>query len=224
MAKNRTFSIKDVQILDNEACYDGFMSIDRLTLKHRLFDGGWSPAFTREVVSRRPGVGVLLYDPRLDKVLMVEQFRAGCLDDARGPWVLELVAGTVEEGESSSEVAIREAKEEANVSVRDLLPVCQYYNSPGGSNEKLDVFCARVDANARTGVFGLREEHEDIRTVLLSRQEAQAAIQTGKINNAMAIIALQWLALNLETVRGQLQQPGQVWQHLAAAEQKSTGS
>jgi ADP-ribose pyrophosphatase len=201
-----SFGLNDVEIFDRVACYDGFLKVERLRLKCRLFEGGWSREFTREVLRREPGVGVLLYDPHLDKVLMVEQFRVGCLQDAvNGPWALELVAGLLEEGETSEDVARREVVEEAGVTVGRLLRICEYYNSPGGSSEKLTVFCGAFDAaDAKTaggGIFGVETEAENIRTVILGRADAQAAIASGRINNAMSIIALQWLQLNLGAVQ-----------------------
>lgn len=212
MSKSPVFSDNDVKVLSYESCHEGFLKISRLTLKHRLYEGGWSEPFQREIMERNPGVGVLLYDPDLDKVVMVEQFRAGCLDNTHGPWVLELVAGIMdgkaEEGEENGNpeaVARREALEEADIQVGVLLPICEYYNSPGGSSEKLFLFCARVDADRKPGVFGLREEHENIRTVILDRQEAEDMLRVGQINNAMSIIALQWLKMNLEEVRTTLQ-------------------
>ena len=195
------FSIKDVEILDNTECYSGFMQVNKLVLKHRLFQGGWSASIQREVVHRAPGVGVLLYDPDLDKVLMVEQFRVGCLGDDRSPWKLELVAGLIDKDETAETVAIREAAEEADARIDRVIPVCEYYNSPGSSSETISIFCARIDANRDTGVFGLDTEHEDIRTVLLSRESAEQAILDGVIDNAMSIIALQWLKINLDEVR-----------------------
>ena len=206
MDKKALFGIKDVEILENSSCYQGFLSIDRLRLRHRLYQGGWSAPFTREVLRRNPGVGVLLYDPELDKVLMVEQFRAGCLDNGKGPWVLELVAGIVDAGESPEEVAIREVREETGIGTDRLIPVCDYYNSPGGSSERNTVYCAGFDAREAGGVFGLKEEHEDIRTVVLDRAAALEAVSAGCINNAMSIIALQWLSLNLPRVRQALGQ------------------
>lgn len=206
MDKKPPYGIKDVEILDNEPCYSGFLSIDKYRLRHRLFSGGWSNVFSREVLRRRPGVGVLLYDPDLDMVLMVEQFRAGCLDNPTGPWMLELVAGIVEDGESASDVAMREAREEAGASIDHLIPVCEYYNSPGGSSERITLFCAKADAGRESGFYGLKEEHEDIRTVVLDRREAEAAVRAGRINNAMSIIAIQWLSLNHEEVKRALRQ------------------
>lgn len=199
------FGRNDVAILENTTCHSGFLRIDRLRLKCRLFEGGWSREFTREVLRREQGVGVLLYDPRLDKVLLVEQFRVGCLDDTRnGPWALELVAGLLDTDESAEEVARREADEEAGVTIDRLLPVCEYYNSPGGSSEKLRVFCAAFDATRAGGIHGLETESENIRTVILAREAALAAVVAGRINNAMSIIALQWLQLNLDRVRRDL--------------------
>lgn len=200
------FQLADVEVLDRQSCYQGFLRIDRLTLKHRRYGGGWSREFHRELLLRLPGVGVLLYDPVQDCVLLVEQFRTGCLDDENnGPWALELVAGILDTDESPAEVAVREAHEEAGIDiVGKLIPICRYYNSPGGSNERLSIYCARFDATQPTGVFGLAEENEDIRTVKMSRTAALAAIEGGRINNAMSIIALQWLQLNLARVKTEL--------------------
>lgn len=207
-----SFGLNDVEILASAVCHDGFLKVDRLRLKCRLFEGGWSREFLREVLRREPGVGVLLYDPHLDKVLMVEQFRVGCLDDkSNGPWALELVAGLLEAGETAEDVARREADEEAGVTVAKLLRICEYYNSPGGSSEKLTVFCAGFDAAfyvaQANDVFGVETEAENIRTMLLDRVEALDAVARGRINNAMSIIALQWLQLNLADVRKALAAP-----------------
>jgi ADP-ribose pyrophosphatase len=201
----RSFGLNDVEIIERISLHDGFLKVERLKLKCRLFEGGWSREFTREVLLRGHGVGVLLYDPHLDKVLMVEQFRVGCMNDSvNGPWALELVAGLLEEGETPEDVARREVVEEAGLSVGRLLRICAYYNSPGGSNEQLSVYCAGFDANQAGGVFGVDDEAENIRSVILDRTEAVAAVASGRINNAMSIIALQWLELNLETVKGAL--------------------
>jgi ADP-ribose pyrophosphatase len=204
-AQERMFTGSDVEILQRELVYDGFLKIEKFRLKCRLFEGGWSAEFYREVLHREQGVGILLYDPHLDKVLMVEQFRIGCLEDRRnGPWALELVAGLLEPGEAPESVAIREAEEESGVTVTRLLPVVEYYNSPGGSSEKLTVFCAGFRATDAGGIFGLESESENIRTVVLDRQVAVDAIGSGRINNAMSIIALQWLQMNLQQVKKDL--------------------
>jgi len=194
-----------VEILDSEICHAGFLRIDRLKVRCRRYAGGWSEPFWRELLRRPPGIGLLLYDPCRDMVLLVEQFRPGCLDDAdNGPWSVELVAGVQDRDESDEDVARREAEEEAGVTVADLLPIGRYYNSPGGSNERLSLYCAAFDATRAGGIHAVSEEHEDIRTIIVSRDRALSAIASGRVNNAMSIIALQWLQLNLEDVRRRL--------------------
>ena len=151
---------------------------------------------TRELILRPRAVGVLLFDPAQQQVVLVRQIRAGMLDEGQNPWLLELVAGMVESGEEPIEVAARESLEEANTKPQDLLQICEYYNSPGISNERITLFCGRVDATQAGGIFGLDAEHEDIEVVVLSLADALAKVASGEINNAMSIIALQWLQLN----------------------------
>lgn len=199
------FGSQDVRILDSTVCHQGHLRVEKLQLSCRLFQGGWSSPFYREVLKREQGVGVLPYDPLQDKVLMVEQFRVGCLDDPRnGPWALELIAGLRDTDEAIDELVRREALEEAGLALGELIPVARYYNSPGGSSEYLEVFCAGFDANHGTGIFGLAHEAENIRSHVLDREAALAAVVSGRINNAMSIIALQWLQLNLQQVRKSL--------------------
>lgn len=197
---NKPFSSEDVKILSEETLFSGFLKIKQFNLQCRLYQGGWSKPFTRELMQRAPGVGVLLYDPKLDKLLMIEQFRVGCLlDQKNGPWALELIAGLVEDGETCQEVAVREAHEEAGLTIKELIPICEYFNSPGGSSEKLSIYCALLDlSSVEEGIFGLESESENIQSIILDRALAQAAVRSGEINNAMSIIALQWLELNLD--------------------------
>lgn len=200
------FGRDDVEILETETCHAGHLRVERLWLRCRRYQGDWSAPFSREVLQREPGVGVLLYDPVTDQLLMVEQFRVGCLQDQHnGPWALELVAGLVDKAETEEQVARRECEEEAGVQVQRVLPVASYYNSPGGSAERISIFCAAFDATqVEPGIHGLESEAENIRSCLLTREAALAAMASGRINNAMSIIALQWLQLNLEQVRHQL--------------------
>jgi ADP-ribose pyrophosphatase len=185
-----------IEVDQRETLFDSFLRVDRLKLRHSLFAGGWSEVMTRELLLRPRAVGVLLFDPAQQQVVLVRQIRVGMLDEGQNPWLLELVAGMVESGEEPIEVAARESLEEANTKPQDLLQICEYYNSPGISNERITLFCGRVDATQAGGIFGLDAEHEDIEVVVLSLADALAKVASGEINNAMSIIALQWLQLN----------------------------
>ena len=192
------FGIADTEVISREICHSGFLQLDRLQLRHKLFAGGWSKVMDRELLVKGQAVGVLLFDPSREEVVLVRQFRVGMIDEKHSPWLLELVAGMVEEKEDLLEVARREAEEESNCSPENLIEICSYYNSPGTSNEKLSLFCGQVDAGNAGGVFGLSEEHEDIQVVVLPVNALFAAVDSGLINNAMTIIASQWLQLHKE--------------------------
>lgn len=191
-----------IEVDQRETLFDSFLRVDRLKLRHSLFAGGWSELMTRELILRPCAVGVLLFDPAQQQVVLVRQVRVGMLDEGQDPWLLELVAGMVESGEEPIEVAARESLEEANTKPQDLLQICEYYNSPGISNERITLFCGRVDATQAGGIFGLDAEHEDIEVVVLSLADALAKVASGEINNAMSIIALQWLQLNQPMLEG----------------------
>ncbi|WP_372613972.1 NUDIX domain-containing protein, partial [Halomonas sp.] len=108
-----SFTTADVELVERRCLHQGFFRLDELHLRHRLFEGSWSGEVVREVHCRHDAVGVLLYDVERDAVVLIEQFRAGALDDPVSPWKLEVVAGLVKEGESPAGVARREAMEEA---------------------------------------------------------------------------------------------------------------
>ena len=186
------------EIIDQSVGYSGFFRLEQYRLRHELFAGGWSADISRECLERGHAVAVLLYDPDSDRVVLLEQFRVGALEFPGGPWLLEIVAGIMDDpDETTEDVARRETDEEAGCALLDLIPVCHYLVSPGGTSESITLFCGRVDASTiKDQVRGITAEHEDIRLHVVSRTEALALLQTGRINSAAPIIALQWLELN----------------------------
>lgn len=192
----------DVEIVEREQCFSGFYRLDRLQLRHRLFSGAMGRQLERELFVRHDAVCVLPYDPRRDEVVLIEQFRVGAVGKVANPWLIELVAGLIDKDEQPEEVARREAIEEAGLEVGELWPVTTYFPSPGGSTERVHLYVGRCDSSNAGGVFGLDEEGEDIRVHVWSLQRALQAVRDGGIDNAASIIALQWLALNGDEIRG----------------------
>lgn len=185
------------EVLDKVIGYSGFFRMEKYRLRHELFSGGWSPAITRECLERGHAVAVLPYDPERDQIVLLEQFRVGALDFPGGPWLLEIVAGIMDEpDETPEDVARRETVEEAGCELLDLVPICHYLVSPGGTSESITLFCGRVNADQVGGIRGMVDEHEDIRLHVVSRSEALDLLDSGRINSAAPIIALQWLKLN----------------------------
>jgi len=192
----KEFSHQDVQIIRREPILESWLRVDKISLKHKLFEQGWSGEIQRELLVKQSAVGVLLYDPQRDEILLVRQFRIGMIDSKQSPWLLELVAGLVDSGEEPGDVVIREAMEEADCEPTDLIHICNYYNSPGASTEAIHLYCGRVDTSNAGGVFGLQDEGEDIEVVVMKYDDVLSAVQSGQINNAMSLIAIQWLQLN----------------------------
>lgn len=194
----------NVSIRSKSTVFKGFFSVNEYTLQHTLFSGEKSEFFTREIFERGDAVVVMPYDIKQDKVLLIEQFRPGALRSGESPWLLEFIAGMFDENESSVEVAIREAKEEANISLSsdDLQPIMQYLSSPGGMSERIYLYLARFDSEQvnNGAVYGLPGENEDILLHLVSRSHALDLLAQGKITNAATIIGLQWLALNYKSL------------------------
>jgi len=190
----------NVEVLEKTICFEGFFRIEKYRLRHRLFSGDWSQPLVREVFERGHAAAVLPYDPIRDEVILIEQFRVGALDAQDGSWLLEIVAGMIEAGETAQDVVKRESIEEANCIISDLIPLYDCFVSPGGTTERVALFCGRVDSTHAGGVHGAAEEGEDIKVHVVPLDTALTFLNSGKITSASAIIALQWLALNRASV------------------------
>ena len=188
-------------VLSRKLLYSGFFKLTALELRHDLFDGGESPVLTRELLDRHHAAAVLPYDPVRDEVVLIEQFRVGAGDDPSGPWMIEIIAGLKEPGETAEALIQREAMEEAGCTVSELIPLHRYYSSPGSCNEVIELFFARTDTTGLGGVHGIDEEGEDIRVRVVSSDTAFEWLDQGRIDSAMPIIALQWFRLNRDDIR-----------------------
>jgi len=200
----------DIQVKARDRVYDGYFRMDRWRLKHRLFAGGWSAEISRECLERGHAVAVLPYDPVRDEVVLIEQFRVGAAASApspnwRGkapsPWLIETVAGIVEDGESLEDVVARETMEESGCELMDLMPITSYLVTPGCSSETIGLYLGRVDATKAGGIHGLDHEHEDIRVFTTKAEDAFRMVADGTVNNGTIIICLQWLQINRAAVR-----------------------
>jgi len=192
----------DVEIDKKTRLYKGFFEMSLYRFRHRLFAGGWSRWMTREIFERNPVAAVLPYDPVRDSVVLLEQFRAGVLAASHeNPWMVEIVAGIIEDGETPEAMCHREAKEEAGCTLGELVPILNFFPSPGGCTEYVYLYCARVDSQGLGGIHGLDHEEEDIRVFVEPTDEALRRLARGGIDNALAIVALQWLALHRDELR-----------------------
>ncbi len=200
---NSTFNRNDVELLGKKTLYKGFFRMEEYRFKHRLFNGGWSEEVCREVFERGHAVVVLPYDPVTDEVVLIEQIRIPVLESGKTPWLLELVAGMIDSGQASADVARRELQEEAGLSAQSLTKVNEFFSSPGGTSERFDFYWAKVCAADAKGIHGLADEQEDIRVHVLSREQAYQMVVAGRIDNASTVIGLLWLQLNYQEIAKQ---------------------
>ncbi len=206
------FNLKNIRIVEQKTVYQGFFKINQYTLQHTLFSGGQSRPLMRECFERGHAVGVLAYDPWQDAIVLLEQFRIGAYVNIKEqsnavstnectPWLLEIIAGIVEPGESATDVAYREANEEAGVALLALQAIGNFYSSPGGSSETTELYCACIHSEGVGGLYGLSEEGEDIRAKIVSYSDCVHLLEQGRLNNASAMIAIQWLIIHRHELR-----------------------
>ncbi len=198
------YTKKDVKVLKKETLHKRYFETNLYHLQHRTFDGGWTPEFTREVFERGHAAAVLLYDPDRTEFVLLEQFRFPAMETSNTPWMIEVVAGIIDEGETAQDVCQREAVEEAGIEITKLVEAPSFLVSPGGTTERLQTFIGRVDATDAGGIHGLAEETEDIKVHVVSESTAKKWLNEGIIDNATALILLQWFFLNRDNIIEQL--------------------
>lgn len=180
-------------LIDQKTVYQGFFRMDVCTVRHKRFDGGEMDV-VRENLERGDAVAVLLYDPKCDQVLLIEQFRIGAAlrcEQPRDAWLLEIVAGMIDGDETPESCAHRECIEEAGYTPRSLRALGSFFASPGGCSERLFLFVAEVDAERPcTEGGGVDAENEDIRRQWVNRTQALQWVHSGRIHSAAPMLAL----------------------------------
>jgi nudix-type nucleoside diphosphatase (YffH/AdpP family) len=188
----------DVTILADHGLWGEFFKLRRVTVAHKRFDGASSGPLPREGFIGTDAALLLAYDPAHETVLMVEQFRVGlALRQDANPWSLEPVAGIVDGGETPEDAARREAAEEAGIEAGALVPMFDFYPSPGASTDHFYCFATVTDLGPPRSYFGgLDAEAEDLRLHIVPLARALDLIETGEITAGPLITMLYWLDRN----------------------------
>ena len=189
---------KEIRILAKNTVYDGYFQIVKVRYQHTLFNGGWSPPLERELFERGRVAAVLPYDPNIDSVLLIEQCRTGALNSEYCPWLIEVIAGIIEPGETTEDVVRRESIEEAGGVLDELRLIARFFVTPGGSSELANLYFAICDMTDVGGIHGLAQEGEDIRTHIIAREKAFEMLENSEFASTKVIMALQWFALNYQ--------------------------
>ena len=187
----------------NRTVYNGFFSVKEYDLSFTKFDGSKSDVVTRSALISFDAVIVLPYDPVYNLVLLVEQFRAGPFArQEENPWCLEPVAVLVDQGETPEEADLREAHEEAGLTLSRLELVARSYPSPGISTEFFHQYIGITSLpETTTLVSGLASEAEDIRSHICCFSDFLKMIESGQITVGPAILLGLWLAQHRDKLR-----------------------
>jgi nudix-type nucleoside diphosphatase (YffH/AdpP family) len=188
----------DVEVVTPRRPYTEYFTLEDPDLRFRRFDGTMSPVVRRAGFVGGDAATVVPYDPVLDSVLLVEQFRTGPF--MRGdphPWALEPIAGRIDPGESPEDCVRREGVEEAGLEIGELFPIGNYYPSPGAVTEFVFSYVGLADLSGRGGeIGGVDHEEEDIRTHVIPFERLMRLIETGEANTGPLIMTAYWLQAN----------------------------
>lgn len=184
-----------IAILEDKTLWKGWSHLRGITFD--FFREGRPPhRLTWEVFDRREAAGILLHNVERNTVTLVRQLRIPVHLMGDHPYLLEVPAGFIDEGETPKQAAIREAMEETGFQIAKAEPAFAAYMSPGSVTEKLHGFYAEVsDADRIAMGGGLEEEKEDLEVVDIALSEALEMVDTGNIVDAKTIMLLQWAAL-----------------------------
>lgn len=175
--------------------YNAYFAVEERDLRFRRFDGRMSGVLNRAVFISGDAAVLLPYDPVRDRVMLIEQFRAG--PHARGdanPWLIEAIAGRIDGGETPEQAARREAVEEAGLTLGALLEGPRYYPSPAAKAEYIYSFVGIADLpDEAAGVGGLASEAEDIRSHVIPFDRLMTLVASGEVDNAPLLILALWL-------------------------------
>jgi len=143
---------------------------------------------TREIVEHPGAVAILAWDG--SRLALVRQWR-----HATGRALLEIPAGTLEPDEAPAATARRELAEEVGLAARTWVEGPRFYTTPGFSTELMHVFLATELSEATADA----DEDEQLEPSWLSLDDALAAIDGGRIEDAKSMAAIGWLDRRLRS-------------------------
>jgi ADP-ribose pyrophosphatase len=183
------------KIINKKNLYSGFFSLNKYEFIHEKHDGKWTGTVDREVFSGAHVSSLLPYDPIKKEIILLQQFRAGALSRYDENYLIEIVAGIIDEGENPEETAVRECFEETGCEVKKIYPIQSYFPAPGSSESYYHLYLGEIQAFDGERIRGLEKENEDILVKSFRIDEVRQMLKEKKIINGLTLVALQWFFL-----------------------------
>lgn len=201
IVQKASYSQQDIEIKQREPLFQGFIQVEKISLKHKLFhQNNYTNVLQRELVHRPEAAGVLLYNDQQQRFALIEQFRIGAVHDPDSAWQLEIIAGVLDGNESPETCIRRESLEEAGCEITELQHLFSFYPSAGACSEFFHLYVAETKLPDEGGVFGMQDEDENIQLHLFDYAQIELLFQNGRLKNAPVIMALQWLIQHRNTI------------------------
>ena len=180
-----------VRLRELKLLSDNHYTLRRAEFDWRRSDGRWQGNQLRESYDIGDAAVVLPYDRPRDRVLLIRQFRWPVFEWGYKELLVEAIAGKLD-GDIPEACIVREAMEEAGVTISNPRLVTHAFASPGAVKERVSFFLADYDSTApREKGGGHEKEGEDIEVLELSLDKALAMIPTGEIIDLKTVMLLQ---------------------------------
>ena len=186
---------RSVEIKSKKTVFKGRYKIDEYTFDFdRAAGKGRLADVKRLVFERGDSAAALIHDVERDVIVLAEQFRIATYDKGPG-YILEAMAGSVEEDEEPEDCIRREMMEEVGYRAGHLTLVSQGYVSPGSSSERIFLYYAPVMTAdlVNPKASGLAAEKEDVKRVEFSREDFLARVDAAFFDDAKVMALGFWL-------------------------------
>ena len=166
--------------------------MEHCTSSSRVYDGrilnlrvdqlmlGNGKTAKREIIEHRGAAAIVPIIQGRD-VVLVRQYRYAVATD-----LLEVPAGTMEQGETPEKCAVRELEEETGYRCKEIEKILEFFPVPGYSTEKIHVYIAKGLSKSKMNT----EDDEQISVEILPMENALEKVRSGEIHDAKSICAL----------------------------------
>jgi len=179
-----------VQIDKVETLSDNWYVLRKYSFRYRRNDGT-EQKLTREAYDRGNGATILLYNRQRGTVILTNQFRLPAFVSGHPDgMLLEAPAGLLD-ADNAEDAIRREAEEETGFRIAHVQKLFAAYMSPGSVTEQIHFFVAEYsDADKVGSGGGDAGEGEDIEVIEVTRDDALAMVEDGRMIDAKTILLL----------------------------------